>query len=62
MFAQLELSAGVVFVVAGWIKYLQEEKGAELRLGSAAGADAGDDDDEVGATPRATPEGSDDDE
>ena len=60
MLAQLKLSAGVVFVVAGWIKYLQEEKGAEL--GSGAGADAGEDDDEVGATPGATLEGGGDDE
>ena len=43
--ALTELS--VVFVVAGWVTYLQNEKGAQAE----GGAGAEDEDDEVGATP-----------
>ena len=37
----------VVFVVAGWVTYLQNEKGAP----TDGGADAEDEDNEEGATP-----------
>ena len=37
----------VVFVVAGWVTYLQNEKGAP----ADGGAGAEDDDDDEGATP-----------
>ena len=39
----------VVFVVAGWVTYLQNEKGAHAEGGAVAEDE--DEDDEVGATP-----------
>ena len=53
---RIELS--VVFGVAGWVTYLQKEKGAPA--GGAGGAGAETEDDEEGATPaQSNVEGSD---
>ena len=48
--ALIELS--VAFGVAGWVKYLQQEKGAQVGVGAAAETE----DDEVGVTPAASDE------
>ena len=46
----VEPSVTGAFAVAGWIKYLQEEKGALVGGGGAADSE----DEEVGATPAAS--------
>lgn len=52
MFSKLlEPSFTVAFAVAGWIKYLQEEKGACIGGGGPA---AHSDNEELGATPAAS--------
>ena len=52
MFSKLlEHSITVAFAVAGWIKYLQEKKGAVVGGG---GPDAHSDNEELGATPAAS--------
>ena len=56
LLALIELS--VVFGVAGWVTYLQKEKGAPA--GGGASAETEDDDSEEGATPaQSDVEGSD---